>query len=111
MTDTRITAEQYQRISIKADKLFHRICGLMSQFNPPGGSLPAEWHELHELMNLAGVISAQADRYAARAREEEQPAPDLTPLAAERLYEDDRWAEDDIRLAMLADLPLDSDPF
>jgi hypothetical protein len=87
MTDTRITFGQYRAISLKASKLGARICKLMDALEPPyPGDLPPEWDELHEMMKLAHVIAAQARRYATRAAEENEPAPDLTPLAAERLY-------------------------
>jgi hypothetical protein len=79
MTETReISGEEYRRISRKASNLLNRIHDLMRQVRPEDiTKLPAEWHELHDLMNLAGVIAAQASRYAEQAPDPDAPVPYL----------------------------------
>jgi hypothetical protein len=74
MTQTR--EETYRRISRKASKLFNAIHATMTELPPgPAGLISDEWAELHDLMKLAHVISATADRYAQRARDLDAPVP------------------------------------
>jgi hypothetical protein len=41
----------------------------------PGPRLPAEWHELHDLMSLAGIMASTAARYAEQAPDPDAPVP------------------------------------
>jgi hypothetical protein len=78
MTETReISREEYRKITAKASRLLTRISGLMDSVVPdvPSPRLPAEWHELHDLMSLAGVIAATAARYAEQAPDPDAPVP------------------------------------
>jgi hypothetical protein len=87
MTETReIGRDEYREISRKASNLLGRINGLMDQLHGPGPRLPAEWHDLHNLMSLAGIISDFAARYAEQAPDPDAPVPytvagDMGPCA------------------------------
>jgi hypothetical protein len=97
MTETReIGRDEYREIVNTASGLIARISDLMRQVRPEDiTKLPAEWHELHDLMSLAGVIAAQAGRYADQAPDPDAPVPYLPadPGAVSELA--DPWAVSD----------------
>jgi hypothetical protein len=79
MTETReIGRDAYREIANTASGLIARLSDLMRQVRPEDiTQLPTEWHELHDLMSLAGVIAAQAGRYSTEAPDLDAPVPYL----------------------------------
>lgn len=72
MTETReISKDIYQGIIDQAHDLFNSVNDAMQLT----AGVTAEWHELHDWMNLAGVISGQATRAASAAPEADLDAP------------------------------------
>jgi hypothetical protein len=77
MTQTReVPQDVYRDITDQAHAMHARFSDLMDGLSRgPGGVLTDEWHELHELMQLSGVIAAQAGRYAEQAPDPDAPVP------------------------------------
>jgi hypothetical protein len=75
MTETReLGRDVYEDISAALNAAFTLIGQAMSNINPPGTRLTAEWHELHNMLQLAGVGLEMAERARDRAADLDTPA-------------------------------------
>lgn len=79
MSDT--TRADYDAIADAGFDLHCLIHNLMERI-PDGPSDPA-WNELHEIMELVGVVSGAARRYAARAALPTEPVDYWTGLGGQ----------------------------
>ncbi len=59
-----LTRQEWYVIHLQAHGLFEAIWARMQPPDNPGGPMAPDWHDLNDLLNLAGVISSIAARRA-----------------------------------------------